>query len=247
MAFTLMILILAVLMGISVLAALAFLWFKFEKNREPYSGVEIVYEGGGIRRGLSVVESAFILDLSDEVIVLLAFVSLLEKGFIEYEKQLENEVVFSVVEWLQTKSQSLDPTGRTQFRTEIVFSEEKILMSYENVMLELMEQNAGRKIGDLNYDIWHAYLEKEINEKLVGYDKKDTAKYYWEFIAHRMGDVWHSSDLISENILWYLCAYYDPQLKNENVNQTVEAFAPVWLPPQLNFIEFLELIKTKMI
>ena len=211
-------------------------------NRESYTGIRVVFEGGGVRRGLNPVEAACLLGAPQEINYLLAVVGLLQNGFIQLEQGRNGEILAVVAEWLQTGGKKLDPHSRSQFRIESAFSHDKILQSYEDVLLETIEQNNGELVDFTKVGLWNAFLEKETYQKLMEYNFEETTAYYREFIVHRIAQVWRSPEQKNENILWYLFAHHDDELTNKTVQKVVQDFSPGWLPAQLDFFEFIRLL-----
>lgn len=210
-------------------------WQIMQKSKTvEYPGVSLVYEGGGIRRGLNPVEVARLLAFTDGQIYFLALVGIFEKGFVYFD---DTDKILPAA-WLQT-DELLDTTSRTAFRTRQAYQHDQILMPYEDVLLELFIQSKGASLDQARLALWFSFLDKHINQKISGYHQQASLEYYVDFIFHRMKEIWITSEDIHSNILWVLCASFDQRTNTQKVQEALRDFSPDWLPAHLHLNDLM--------
>jgi hypothetical protein len=183
---------------------------------------------------MSAVEVSVLLNLPNHATLVLGLTKLAQAGFITIELASEGDMRVRVAGWIRMEDRHLSPGERTAARRHLAFQTDRILLPSEDILLDLLEQNADRDLADLRTDIWMAYLKKTISEKLAGYQRENTQEYYLAFVAHRIEKVWQDQSRIADNIAWYLCAFFCSQLKTKRVQEVVEGFNPDWLPAPLS-------------
>ena len=216
-----------------------------QSGKEKYPGASLVFEGGGIRRGLNVVEVSQLFQLPPSSVFAFAVLGLLEKDFVEVDENGEDGIQLKVTSEMQTTAQRLDSAGRTAYRTRQAYQSDHVLLHYEDVLLELLEQSQGKTLAEDKLDTWLSFLDHQLEQKMAGYHKETTVKYYLDFIIHRIEKIWLSADQISSNVLWFVCAYSEYRLKAKKVQEVVSGYSPAWLPAQFSFVEFLKQLETK--
>ena len=91
-------------------------------GQERYIGSEVIFEGGGIRRGLSATEYAQIYGLDGQKIFIIALIELLEKGFVKIEGGKLTDIRIEVIERMKVEDFTLNPHKRTCYRREAAMS-----------------------------------------------------------------------------------------------------------------------------
>jgi hypothetical protein len=185
------------------------------KAKLPYQRAQAKFEGGGIRRGLTPPEVAVILGLPFPRIVVLILVGLLEKGFVIFgEHQF---VRFRVSKQMRTREESLSSKKRAELRRQGAQELKQILFPFEELFLELIEQEEGNEISEIDFGVSVKPLIRLVSERVGGYDLSETREYYQKIIlqASSGGD----SDSISDKILilgisWKILGLYNDHLSD---------------------------------
>jgi hypothetical protein len=138
----------------------------------------------GIRRGLTAVEASYLLGLKPTKIVTAILYSLLKKRAV----------------WATSTKPSV--------KLKIVKEREKPLRYYENTFLKAIKKDGNLSEEKLGRTIME--LREEVEEKLRGYCRRDTMKYYEKIVAkaweqvEQAGTAQLASKAYDEQLLWLL-------------------------------------------
>lgn len=146
------------------------------KKQDVYQMAEAKFEGGGIKRGLSAVEAAVILAYPVDKIVLLVILGMLRKKFIYFERSLKINI--HVNEEMKTQGHFLKAQKRTEYRRHGAQKLGEVLLRYEEPFLELIEQEDGKELININFGIAFIPLVQIVAKRLDGYDLIKTTDYY---------------------------------------------------------------------
>lgn len=152
----------------------------FEKIRSPYPAPQAILEGGGIRRGLTPIEIAEIMEISDAGIVTLGLCNLLEKKFII----LDSSNFIYLNELLRVNSKTINPGKRKKIRQQAALEMGKTLRIFEEYLLALLEEKQTRSLSEIRFQTWLEYFHQYAQAKIVGYDLEKTRAYYFDKIKH---------------------------------------------------------------
>lgn len=200
---------------------LLFLWQKIKSRRkQKYHKVIAKFEAGGIRRGLTPPEIVAIFGKPFHQVVSLIFIGLLEKGFLVVEDQ--NNVKFKVSSSMETRAQSLNTEKRAKLRREGAQVLKQILYPFEEPFLELLEQENGKSIDEIDFGVTVKPFFNLIAERLGGFDLEKTRGYY-ESVIRRFSENRKSAVSLSINmnqsIEWKLLNFYLDEKYSLNLNE----------------------------
>ena len=133
-------------------------------------------EAGGVKRGLTPPEAAALLGYPFNTILALVIFGLLRKGILRQDSHSPLSV--SVAAKFQTKDQSLNAERRAALRKRAAQSVPTVIYTYEEIFLELLEQNDGSPVAGIDYSIFVSPFLKLVTERIAGYDLEETREYY---------------------------------------------------------------------
>jgi len=226
---------------LGILGLLIFFELRLKGHSPPYPGIEIVYEGGGIRRGLDAVEVSVLFQNPDHKRLIISLVGLLEKNLV----MINNELKITVSDWIKPKEIGLNPSQRAEYRLSEAFSRNIVLLPGEDVLLEVLEHNKDRMFREINIDLWIAFLDKNFPEKIAGYDLISTQKYYTDFVLHRINNIWRTPEKRIENIQWLVFVFLNENLFTELPTIDLGDLSPAWLPGTQSLEEFVNALINK--
>jgi hypothetical protein len=145
-----------------------------------------------------------------------------------------------VADDFKIKERQLDPAARAQFRFNRALQNDQILLPYENVLIEMLEQSKEDGITISGIDMWNAFLQKELSKKLDGFDPVTTSEYYFEFIAHRIESIWVRAEQVEENLSWYILSEKDDRLGTKLVEEKLADVHPDWLPSEIMLMDLID-------
>jgi hypothetical protein len=172
---------------------------------KPFYPPEMIFEGGGIRRGLSAVETGALIGLPRESVVLLAVTELLRKGFLVPEGE-KAEHRFRVHSDLMISREILNPDARRDARSMAAMGLGSEVAGHEDPILELLGEVGGW--GNLMADSrhWFAQLESIVVNKMAGFDQQPTREYYSAYCQHRLTGVekgiFRAEDYLTWMVWW---------------------------------------------
>ncbi len=193
-----------------VVGALIFLWLKIpskeEKRRKSsYLPPEINNDGNGIKRGLTAVEAAVLLEEDlDKVIMMIVF-SLTKKGI-------------------------MTVTSEKPFTADFNLSNTDELNQYETDFIEAVKEKDTVKRTALMKSLFQRLI-LSVKVKMAGFDKTQTQNYYKSIIAKAWEQVKEAQtpemkgQLLDKNLGWAM-------LEGNLEKRTTESFGndPVYLP-----------------
>ena len=133
-------------------------------------------EAGGVKRGLTPPEAAALLGYPFNTIIVLVIFGLLRKSILGQDTHSPLSV--SVAAKFQTKDKSLNAERRAALRKRAAQSVPTVIYTYEEIFLELLEQNDGSPVAGIDYSIFVSPFLKLVTERIAGYDLEETREYY---------------------------------------------------------------------
>lgn len=152
------------------------------QDKPEYIPAQMIFEGGGIQRGLTVPETAVLLGRPIRYALMSIVMALLQKGLIELVGLEPLEV--RVIPGMRTRDKTGTVQERTNFRREAALEKSVVIHPYEDQLLELLEINDKAKLCELNFDIMIAPLVNHVSERLAGYSL-DESHIYYESVVQR--------------------------------------------------------------
>lgn len=217
--------------------------YRFISNTLPYDPVVVHMEGGGIKRGLTEAEAAVILGTPIDLIISVVIIKLLDKGFIKFGENYAVEVAGK----FRTRKQTMDIKGREKIRRLEAQKIGKVMYPYENLFLELFEQNEGKTIGEIDFEILLLPFINQVAERQGGFDLESTRRYYKEIIerAHIEGRIEgilerRIEKVFGKNYVWIIL--------NQNYLQLIKdaQFKPSWFPQEKSFLKWLDILRKEI-
>lgn len=207
------------------------------KSKQTYVGAQAVFEGGGIKRGLTPPEAALLLGKPVQESVALMLVSLLKKGFAEIN--VSDSIRISVVETFLTRDITLNPEKRSVIRKQKAQALNQVVYPYEEPLLELLEQETGKSISEIDFSILVKPFVEDLAFRVGGFDFEQTRKYYELIVRRAPKEARMEGKLITDykkvyekNVGWILLADDYGAIFGE----TNRVYQPPWLPKQVGVI-----------
>jgi hypothetical protein len=166
-------------------------------RKKAYLMPKISMETLGIRRGLTAVEASYLLDMKPMMIVTEILYSLLQKRAI----------------WVESTKPSIKLKIMEQFKNK-KGTNETPLRYYEIDFLDALKEDGSLDEQKLAHTIM--YLRDSAEEKMRGYNRKDTVDYYKQIVTKAWGQVEGAgtpelaSNAYDEQLLWL---FLDPNYK----------------------------------
>ncbi|UCD97131.1 MAG: hypothetical protein JSV35_03530 [Candidatus Bathyarchaeota archaeon] len=161
-------------------------------QKKPYLKPVMSMEALGVRRGLTAVEAACLLDLKPEMIVTTILYSLLKKRAV-WVTATEPSVRLRVIEKFKETPQSSTVNPLRYYEIDFLKAVKKDGTLDEQLLAETI-----------------SFLDRSVEEKLHGYCRKDTVDYYSRVVEKVWTEVAQaetsklSSELFDEHLLWLL-------------------------------------------
>ncbi|MBT3669110.1 MAG: hypothetical protein HON98_13020 [Chloroflexi bacterium] len=213
-----------------ILGLMLILLFPFRNNNPKilYQTPKAVFEGGGIRRGLTPPETAGLLGKTPALVITLVIMQMLKKGFLEFGKK---PLSFLIPRSMQPKETSLNYVDREKSRRENAQKLNAVLTPYEEMVFEYFEQKKGLSLNEMNFDFFPTLFSDYLNWRIGGYDIP-LSKDYYEKIVNRShieirseGNLINNkSEVIERNIFWILLSTDFEQ----TINKEFSDFFPSW-------------------
>lgn len=214
------------------------------KNKKTYSHIQLIYEGGGIRRGLQPVEVGALYSLTPNKLFALGFFALLEKGLVKSLSTGRGGLTVVLDDDFQHKDVILNPKSRRENRQEIAYQKKMQLSTSEDVLLEIFEQNVGKSLGDYSIQPWVDVLNRTVDNKLSGYDAVETQGYYKEFSAHRLGGIEEGHFNPQDYIGWMILSRYLGDINDQKANHWLNKSRPSWIQEGETIADWLNLVSS---
>jgi hypothetical protein len=163
--------VIGIVSGISI-----FIWLGLKSRRkQKYKNTVAKFEAGGIRRGLAPPEIAAVFGKPFHQILTLIFIGLLEKGFIfiDDEKNIKLKVSYT----METRTHSLNAEKRGKLRRIGAQESKQILFPFEEPFIELLEQEEGKEIAEIDFNVTVKPFYNSVAERLGGFDLEQTREY----------------------------------------------------------------------
>ena len=220
----------AQLWGFAILALFAALTPRFSAPKRDYEHAVSRVEGGGVKRGLTPPEAAVLIGTPFNTILTLVVFGLLRKGILQHESI--TPFVVSMADGFRTREKSLNPERRANLRRKAAESKNLILYDYEEIFIELLEQNHQIRVHEVDYSILTKPFVQFIAERIAGYDLEETREYYRLIVKRAPKEARADGVLVAEkekifdhNLLWILLNA-DFQ---EILDSGSQPYLPVWV------------------
>lgn len=170
----------ALVMG--VLAAAEFFWWLRGRQgrRRDYTPARARFEGGGIKRGLTAAEAGVLLGRPLHLILAVALMEMLQKGLLV--QLVDSPFEAGVAGELQTRQQSLNIERRAVLRRAGAQKIGATLHPFEEPLLELLEQEAGKPVSALDFGLAVPALVRHVAGRVAGYGLEETRDYYQRIV-----------------------------------------------------------------
>lgn len=164
-------------------------WRDRSRQRAIYQPASAIAEGGGIKRGLTVPETALVMDRPHCQAVTAVLVGLLKKGILKVKNI--SPLALHVAPGFRTREFSLQVHPRAAHRRATAQQHGVVLHPYEEPFLELLEQNDGQPLNAVDFTAPLRILERHTQERIKGYDREATQDYYRKHLGRARHDVLH--------------------------------------------------------
>ena len=227
-----------ILTGVLVAAAVV-IEIDFRRRRNAYQGSEMVFEGGGIRRGLTPPEVGALFELPEDALLTVGLVELLDKGLIEYE-QRAGAFTFQVSDVVRLGGEILNPAEKMRARKAAARAANQVLTSTEDILIELIGQQEGQPVSELSSQVWARQLRAESAAALGGFDPEKSKEYYDAYITHRLTGVAAGHFRAADYTGWMTLAWAMGMLTSPALKEVVKRTRPEWLHEDENLLSWLE-------
>ena len=173
-------------------------------------------EGGGIKRGLTALEAACLLELPLGRVLGLVIFGLLKKGILRQVS--DDPLVVEVVEDFRYGRQTAQPgeglpapaeTPAAFYRRK---AQEKgvIIHSYEYPFLQLLEANPGKPVEQIDFGPALRQLIDRVAQRMAGFDLQQTKEYYRWIVrravdqASSIGEIQQRQEHLDRQFEWVL-------------------------------------------
>jgi hypothetical protein len=212
-----------------VLALLGINEYYMAGRKRKYLPAIAQVEGGGIKRGLTAPEAAVILELPLNKILALIVFGLLEKGVVT---QVEDDpLAVEVTPEFKLSDPRRSADERAGHRLAVAQNKGVVLRTYEHPFLDVMEDNPGKPVHELELGDAMRSLVNGTAERMKGFDLSDTQDYYQKIIerayaqAKTIGNVPEREQYVDRHLQWLLL---DDRYRNVIVAPDYH-YRPVWV------------------
>ena len=213
-------------------------------QKRGYAHSQFVFEGGGIRRGLTPVEVGVLFKVETNDLFVLTLIDLIQKEFVEYRTLPDGGVVVNLRDDLESSQIILNPKLRRKNRKDIAFTNLRHMTDTEDALLELVAENVNQSLGNYSIQPWVDYLHRQVENKLSGYEVAQTRDYYLDFVNHRLSGVEEGHFDPSEYFGWMVLG----MLLNERLSNLalglIKNSHPSWIHEGESFINWLMRLKS---
>lgn len=221
-----------------VILVILFLGGLFFLGRRPqYERPKAFFEGGGIRRGLTPPEACVILEKPFSMTRGVVLIQLLDKGFIEIGQYMP--VVVRVAKQLRMRNKVLGFEQKMEMRLAGAKTMGHVLYPYEDQFLELLEQNEGKRLEEINFEMVTPSLKDYADWRVSGYDLEATKEYLESWIDRALKEVRLDGELVTEkkkvwqhNFLWIVLGKSGKEIPEV-------PYLPLWWEGEVDFQDWL--------
>lgn len=210
-----------------VLGGLLIWVLQREKRRAAhYQEATVLAEGGGIKRGLTAPEAAVALDLPSRNVVASVLVAMHRKGMLIARDN--SHLVLEVAPDFQMRQAITDVQKRAATRRAAAQRHRAVLHPYEEPFLELLEENAGKPLKEINFAAPLRALAQHTEQRIGGYDLEGTRTYYRKHLGRARHDVLRISEgqdsarLRDHHLEWLLL--------DDEFGHLYRDYQPEWIP-----------------
>ncbi len=165
-----------VLLPLPALAALGLNEWFLKRRRTDYLPPIAQVEGGGIKRGLTAVEAAILLEQPLSRVLMLVIYGLLNKGIVDAVKQ--DPLWLKVVEPYDNQS------GKV--RRKIAADQGVSMHEWENAFVDAIEAGRGLAVSEADFGDAMKSLIDRVVDRVVAFDLSDTVEYYEAIVARAL-------------------------------------------------------------
>ena len=209
--------------------------------KRTYAHSHLIFEGGGIRRGLTPVEAAILLEMDSEVLAIIGIISLMDKGLINFAADYHGNGL-EVVPELRIGAKTINPQERKKMRKAVGRSLNQTISPSEDVLIEMIEQNGERVFGNFQFAVWIEISRKECDKKMAGFDRDQTIDYYFEYINHRLTGVIKGYFPRQDYIAWMVLEYYLRSQGENFIDPILNNTQPGWLTDKETLLDWITML-----
>lgn len=170
---------------------------RSSKLKPRYFQAEVCLEGGGVKRGLTAVQAAVILEESLSKVLTMVIFGLAKKGALRIKSK---------------EPLMVEPRGQKEGENTWKLPDGKIvkLRSYEPVFLAAFEQQDGISVDNMTLDGPFEKLIEDTATEMITFDLEDTRKYYAKIVSRAWKQVESMADWearfkrVDTNIEWLM-------------------------------------------
>lgn len=201
-------------------------WQK--KLQKDIAHSQLVFEGGGVRRGLTPVEVGTLFEISTKGLLVVSITTLLQKGILKRTGEGDSSRL-RVNPEIQAGKEIINPTDRTVARKKAAREHGQVLSPEEDMLLELFWQQIEPSSDVFPFQIWADKAAQECETKLGGYDRSQSVMYYHNYMAHRFEGVGKGFFSQEEYVPWMVLDVFAHTHDSHALREMMQKTRPAWL------------------
>lgn len=215
------------------------------ENTPAYVPARIMFEGGGIKRGLSAPEVAIVLGKPIQYALMSIILGLLQKDLVRIMGWAP--VVLQEKAELKSVADTHNPRERAKIRQEFALQKAVVISPFEDQMLELVARNGEVPMKDMSFDILIVPLVNFVAARMAGYSLEESRRYYDSVIGRAQKEIMAPLDGVNPR-KWFERKVNLLLLEN-NVDYPSEvlSYDPEWLNKSDQEIPTYSVIAEKLI
>jgi len=229
-----------ILTGILIAAAVV-VEVDFQRRRKAYQASEMIFEGGGIRRGLTPAAVGALFDLPVENLLPVGLLELLQKGLIATNSD-HGRLSFQPAELIRVDREIINPAEKMKIRKAAARVASLVLTSTEDILIELISQQGDQPVSAKSAQVWAYQLAQQTESDMGGFDREKTKVYYDAFITHRLNGVAAGHFKADEYTGWMALARALGMLDSAALMAVVRQSRPAWLGDAQDLLAWLDLV-----
>lgn len=212
-------------------------WIKRQTVQFAHS--QLVFEGGGIRRGLTAVEVGTLFDVFPGGLLAVSVSALLQKGILAKEDN-GGESSLRVIPEFQANKETINPAKRTEERKSAARAEGKVLFGEEDMLLEMFWQGISPNSENFPITRWVEKVYQECDHKIGGFDRAQSTQYYRNYMAHRLMGVEKEFFSEEEFVPWMVLEVFAQTDSSGQFHELLNKTRPAWLHEGESLIDWAQ-------
>ncbi|MCB2180261.1 hypothetical protein KQH54_03990 [bacterium] len=212
------------------------IWENRRKTDLAHS--QLIFEGGGIRRGLTAVEVGTLFEVEPPALLTVSVTTLLQKGILEREDTSGRGLRVNSI--YQADRDTINPSERTAERKKAARKHCQVLAAEEEMLLELFWQNITPEAENFPMRLWVEKAAQACDAKLGGYDRPQSRVYYHNYIAHRFEGVEKGFFPSDEFIPWMVLDIFAQTQDQSFLRNLIQKTRPAWLQADESLLDWVE-------